>query len=127
MKLTLFKGIRPDQTRARQRQAGRFYTPDLETARLYGDKIECRVVEFKRLHSTSNPLALAKIWKHGKTVNQLNKARCALPDKPKGALHNRWPPYHALFYELDKVIAKEARQRGYDGIHYSWWHTYVKL
>ena len=127
MKLLLFKGIRDDQTKARQAKAGRFYTTDRETAGLFGDVVECRVVEFERLHTSSNPLSLAKEWFSTKAANKMNRARFSLPAMPKGMTHNRWPAYHACFYKLDKVLAKAARQRGYDGIHYKWWHTYAKL
>ena len=62
MKLLLFKGIRDDQTKARQAKAGRFYTIDRQRASDYGDVIECRVVEFKKIYVANNPHSLALEW-----------------------------------------------------------------
>ena len=127
--ILLYKGIRDDQTPARQAKAGRFYTTDREDAGEYGDVVECRVVEFKRLCSASNPLELARTWSKHTALNKMQDTRNALPRDPirKIVSHKRWPAYHACFYVLDKALAKEARHRGYDGIHYKWWHTYAKL
>jgi hypothetical protein len=130
MEVVLFKGIRDDQTRARQVRAGRFYTTDRQDAGDYGDVVECRVVEFKRLYSASNPIALAQEWGERIALSKMQAMRDALPRDPqrKTVSHKkRWAAYHACFYVLDKALAKEARHRGYDGIHYKWWRTYAKL
>ncbi len=128
--ILLYKGIRDDQTKARQAKAGRFYTTDRESAGYYGDVIECRVVEFKRLCSASNPASLAETWGKDADLDQMRAKRDLLWNSTphhQDINHNRWPAYHACFYILDKVLAKAARHRGYDGIHYKWWHTYAKL
>ena len=125
--ILLYKGIRDDQTLARQAKAGRFYTPDHERAKDYGDVIECRVVEFKKICIANNPHFLALEWGKEKEFDQFTKQRDTLPTLPIGMRHERWPAYHACYYELERVLAREARARGYDGIHYKWWHTYAKL
>jgi len=129
MEILLFKGIRDDQTLARQAKAGRFYTTDRETAGLFGDVVECRVVEFKRLCTAINPFQLAQEWNKQADADRMKAMRDDLPRDPIGKTvsHKRWPAYHTCFYALDKALAKEARHRGYDGIHYKWWHTYTKL
>ena len=129
MKILLFKGIRDDQTLARQAKAGRFYTTDRGSAGEFGDVVECRVVEFKRLCIAANPIELADAWGKQADSDRMKAMRDDLPrDTARMTVsHKRWPAYHACFYELDKALAKEARHRGYDGIHYKWWHTYAKL
>jgi hypothetical protein len=123
----LYKGIRDDQTLVRQAKAGRYYTPDRDKASEYGDVIECRVVEFKKICVADNPHALALEWGKDKAFTQFTKRRNQLPKLPIGMRHERWPAYHACYYGLEKILAREARHRGYDGIHYKWWHTYAKL
>lgn len=126
--ILLFKGIRDDQSVERQRMAGRFYTDTRSDAGHFGSIVETNEIEFLSLYEALNPVYLAREWGVDESlVTTFLTIRSALIEARTASEHYQWPAYHACSYILDVQLAREARQRGYDGIHYRGWGIYVKL
>ena len=124
----LYKGIRDDQTEARQLMAGRFYTDCRSDAGHFGSVVETNEIEFLSLYEAINPIELAREWYVNESlITTYLTIREALIRVDTADEHYQWPAYHACAYILDVQLAREARQRGYDGIHYRGWGIYVKL
>jgi hypothetical protein len=124
----LYKGIRDDQSEERQLMAGCFHTDRRENASNYGSIVGVNVIEFLRLKEATQPFDLAREWHISATlIDSVSVIRGALISMLGSDKSCCWPAYHACSYLLDVPLAHEARQRGYDGIHYGGWGIYVKL